>query len=243
MTAARDRPLKDHENTLATVALRRYATYLLSMARSRILQQVRAANPTFAAWRLTSDGVLLRFDGDWMQLFAVQPDRRDRARFFVNHALECLAIRDGASYANTRIDPAQGDVWSRAQLEELAVACVAQAPPRVSKPLAPSVIRDCVLEEHPDANRPPNGKFDDSSDPRALLVLGVFAAREGDIATATTTVDRALRSPSIGGLSAAWAVTEWAQRFRGELAHGAAQANEFLDHTRDLEIEELGPLD
>ena len=213
------------------------------MARSHILQQVRAANPVFAAWRLTSDGVLLRLDGDWMQLFAVQPDRRERARFFVNHALECLAIRDGASYADTRIDPAQGDVWSRAQVEQLAVACVAQASPQLSKPLAPSMIRDYIIKEHPDANRPPKGKFEDSSDPRAILVLGVFAAREGDVGAARAAVDRALRSPSIGGLSAAWAVAEWAQRFHDELALGAAQANQFLDNTRDLEIEELGPLD
>lgn len=83
---------------------------------------------------------------------------------------------------------------------------------------------------------------DDRSNPHALLVLGVLATRNGDCDTATSVVKRPLRPPNIGGLSAAWAVTEWAERLRDELGIGSESTNRFLDNTRELAIDELGRL-
>jgi hypothetical protein len=124
----------------------------------------------------------------------------------------------------------------------MSVASSKPAWPAPSRALEPSRIRARVIEEHPDVLRRPAGRFDDASNPRAILVLGVFAVRDGDASTAAAMVQRALRAPTIGGLSEAWAVTEWARRFRDELARGREHASHFLDHTRDLELGELGTL-
>lgn len=73
-------------------------------------------------------------------------------------------------------------------------------------------------------------------------MLGVLATRDGDCDTTTSVVQRSLRPPTTGGLSAAWAVTEWAACLRDELGIGSESANRFLDNTRELAIDELGAL-
>ena len=162
---------------------------------------------------------------------------------FANHAIECMAIRDRVSIVNTRIDGPNGERWSKQHAAELGAAFVAQAQPVVSQPLDSGVMRAQLARDTPVTFRPAAGKFHDDSDPRALLVLAVLSVRTLDCDSAITATARALRSPSIGGLSAAWAVTEWAKQLAGELERGIDAANRLLDNTRALELDELGPLD
>jgi hypothetical protein len=132
-------------------------------------------------------------------------------------------------------------MWTKDAIAALGEAFLAQARPDPTKTLDAAAVFDSFDDPERLALAPP-GALGDGADPRVLVCVAVGAIRTGNADQARGALARAHRSPSAGGLSATWSVTEWAAELATRLGRGLDEATTFLDHAREASFEELGHL-